>query len=648
MSLNNSGIKLAGIVNVIFWSLVACFMMFADLKHIKPDKESIALFFYLSMSMIFANGFVYFLLYFPLHRFKWGGVFSYLLSNVVVSIVFLTNFIFVLIFGKQLGWEGIVMMLRGWQGGELGDFTSVVLNIVLGLFFYLVVFFIFFRIMDRVFRGFAVRRVLVLILLPMIAIFVFVLHFQLLSFSESSWKMEQLKYKIPWQASTGFPEDKIRITNEVSEGEEFPDLFVNPPELGQDIELENITALKKKFPEIMELDLKAEKPMNILFVQVEGLRYDMLNPETTRNFYHFCEKKGVNLKKHYTTGNNTPGSQIGLFTGLSPFYSEELRNHSVPTYPLEILKKIGYRQSIYYNSPKYYEYVYRDFLERTEGKFVKIPGRYEDYAPREEKLIQTYLDELEKDTSKKPRFDYYLVNVTHFNYYYPPEFEKFKPAFTMKFEIISGKQKKFEKHKEALMNRYKNSILYFDHLFQKLITELEKMGRLENTIIAITGDHGEEFWEHGSFGHTWGLNNKQIQTSACIYWPGIQKKDIRYKYTSHQDFFPTTFDLIGLNLDSRIFMTGKSLLDYKEERDYAVSSLGVLVSFRRNDYAIMGNGYKILFKNNKNLNDSPYAIYDDDDRVIEKIDPYLGADLLKKTIESKQLDIQKDGFLENK
>jgi len=61
------------------------------------------------------------------------------------------------------------------------------------------------------------------------------------------------------------------------------------------------------------------------------------------------------------------------------------------------------------------------------------------------------------------------------------------------------------------------------------------------------------------------------------------------------------------------------------------------VSFKRNDYAIIGDGYKILFKNNKDLNSAPYAIYYDNDKPVEKIDPYRAVNLLLKTEKSKKL-----------
>jgi len=84
-------------------------------------------------------------------------------------------------------------------------------------------------------------------------------------------------------------------------------------------------------------------------------------------------------------------------------------------------------------------------------------------------------------------------------------------------------------------------------------------------------------------------------------------------------------------------MTGKSLVRYSSDLDYAISSLGILVSFKRNGYAVMGNGYKILYRNNMDLNKSPYAIYDEHDKGIEKFDAYRAADLLMKTASSKGL-----------
>lgn len=630
-------VKAAGLVNLLLWSAIISFFIMQDKSGGNIDKEFVFTFVYLFVSMAVLNALLYFLLRLITGYFKNSSLISYLVSNIIVSLLFIINYITVLIFGKQLGLEGFVMTVRGWQSGDLGDFSSLVLKLFAAVIFYLFIFYLSFRLINRLLK----ERVLsinytapVVVLLTLTTV---LLHFQLLSLASDGWKMSIMKQKIPWQSVTGFPEDQIRIGETKSVSGKFPELFKSPPMLSEKIETEQILNLKKNYDSIMQHDFKADKKYNILFINVEGFRSDMLNPSYTPHLYKFVKEKGIKLSNHYTTGNNTPGGLYGMLTGLSPFYHESLRENECRNIPLEVLKKLGYRQSIYYNSPKNYEYIYRDILEKTEGKFVRVPGSIDEYALREQQLVNKYIEELKNDKSDMPRFDYYLFNVTHFNYYYPPEFEKFKPAFTMQFQIISGKQEKFEKHKEGLMNRYKNSAYYFDSLINQVLVNLEKMGRLNNTIIVIAGDHGEEFWEHGSFGHTWGLNNKQIQTTSVLYYPGAKQGAVKYKYTSHQDFLPTVFDIIKLNYNTGVFMTGKSLLQYDPDRDYAISSLGVLVSFKRNDYAIIGDGYKILFKNNKDLNNSPYAIYYDNDKPVEKIDTYKAVNLLLKTKKSKNL-----------
>lgn len=53
---------------------------------------------------------------------------------------------------------------------------------------------------------------------------------------------------------------------------------------------------------------------------------------------------------------------------------------------------------------------------------------------------------------------------------------------------------------KLLRNSYYNALRYVDDQIGKLVEYLEMTGRRRNTIIAITGDHGEAFKEN-SFGY---------------------------------------------------------------------------------------------------------------------------------------------------
>jgi hypothetical protein len=94
----------------------------------------------------------------------------------------------------------------------------------------------------------------------------------------------------------------------------------------------------------------------------------------------------------------------------------------------------------------------------------------------------------------------------------------------------------------------------------------------------------------------------RLVPAAIIYYPNIKNTDIKYKYTSHQIFYQLYFDIIGINVDYKYFTTGKSLLKYSPEKIMPYPLWGILVSFKRNGYAIIGNGYKVLYRNNMDLN----------------------------------------------
>ena len=51
------------------------------------------------------------------------------------------------------------------------------------------------------------------------------------------------------------------------------------------------------------------------------------------------------------------------------------------------------------------------------------------------------------------------------------------------------------------LDLYDGEILYADHHVGRLMKGLREMGVLDNAIVIVTADHGEEFYEHGSDKH---------------------------------------------------------------------------------------------------------------------------------------------------
>lgn len=71
---------------------------------------------------------------------------------------------------------------------------------------------------------------------------------------------------------------------------------------------------------------------------------------------------------------------------------------------------------------------------------------------------------------------------------------------------------------ERLQELYRGEIQYLDENFGKLLAKLEALGLYDNTVIALTADHGEEFAEHGGFWHGLTLYDEQIHVPLVIKW----------------------------------------------------------------------------------------------------------------------------------
>ena len=64
---------------------------------------------------------------------------------------------------------------------------------------------------------------------------------------------------------------------------------------------------------------------------------------------------------------------------------------------------------------------------------------------------------------------------------------------------------------------YASDVSFQDDLLGKLIAQLETWGILDQTMIIVTGDHGEEFWEHGIAGHGGSLREPVVHVPMLVW-----------------------------------------------------------------------------------------------------------------------------------
>lgn len=116
-----------------------------------------------------------------------------------------------------------------------------------------------------------------------------------------------------------------------------------------------------------------------------------------------------------------------------------------------------------------------------------------------------------------------------------------------------------EREKERIINLYKNEITYNDAAFGEFRQKLEELGIWDDTLVIITSDHGEEFWEHGSVGHGHNVHQEMVHVPLIFHYPnGLPEGKVIASGGEVVDVLPTVREMLGLDpLEDR---QGESLL----------------------------------------------------------------------------------------
>ncbi|MFT5442444.1 MAG: arylsulfatase A-like enzyme [Myxococcota bacterium] len=98
---------------------------------------------------------------------------------------------------------------------------------------------------------------------------------------------------------------------------------------------------------------------------------------------------------------------------------------------------------------------------------------------------------------------------------------------------------------QHLKDRYDGGIHQTDAELGRIFSYLEESGRLEDAVIVVTADHGEEFMEHGSVFHMGTQYQEVIRVPLLIRGPGIPKGLRIHTPVSLVDIAPTLLHLAG-------------------------------------------------------------------------------------------------------
>jgi arylsulfatase A-like enzyme len=114
-------------------------------------------------------------------------------------------------------------------------------------------------------------------------------------------------------------------------------------------------------------------------------------------------------------------------------------------------------------------------------------------------------------------------------------------------QIALGKQAPNAADLKWLKAMYYGETTHHDTEMGKFFDELKTMGVLDDTIIIITNDHGEELGEHNKFGHGHSLYEELLRAPMVIHYPALIKPTVLTdEVAENVDLAPTIVDVLGL------------------------------------------------------------------------------------------------------
>lgn len=186
--------------------------------------------------------------------------------------------------------------------------------------------------------------------------------------------------------------------------------------------------------------------------------------------------------KAYTESNTTHKSVPMLLSAVSSVDFDSLyRQRSIIT----AFREAGYRTAFFSNQRRNGSFI--DFFgeEADVCKFIK-----DDAPSGQNTLDERLIDYVKREVanSSQPLFIVLHCYGSHFNYRerYPRQFARFLPDDAMEAR---------RENRQNLLNAYDNTILYTDHILNRLVEVLRSKG--SKAVMIYTSDHGEDIYDDG-------------------------------------------------------------------------------------------------------------------------------------------------------
>lgn len=341
---------------------------------------------------------------------------------------------------------------------------------------------------------------------------------------------------------------------------------------------------------------------NVLVVLLDTLRADALGcyggTEAETPVLDGLAQVGVRFAHARSSSSWTLPSHASLFSSLLPSQhlvlerSDRLPGDAVTL--AEVLRDAGWRTLALADqgvvSPSFgFARGFDRFLTKGEGIFLSS-GKLLRWIDACDARFFAFLQTYQVHTPYAP--------ADELRAHYVPEYDGGLPAevgfadLEDRWVELSGEPLP-DDDRAYLRGLYHGEVAYTDKVLGWFFDELNARGLWENTLVIVTSDHGEEFWEHGDHTHGKTLYEEQLRVPLLVYHPELFRGgDVVDNPVRLEDIAPTVVEALGVEAPSG--WVGVPLTDREAQRDL----LAVLKLRHRPDaedpmaYAVVRDGQK--------------------------------------------------------
>lgn len=326
---------------------------------------------------------------------------------------------------------------------------------------------------------------------------------------------------------------------------------------------------------------------NILIFAIDSIRRDHMSgygyPRLTTPYLDRLARQGTLVENAFSAYIPTTPAYSSMLTGQDVISHQMVSlgpkgplDKKHPTLP-ELLRKAGYTSTVVGFDKGFY---------RGFDKYLNFEGwmAWEERPARKaENLNGVTLPEMDRlHKTGKPWLLFLRHMDPHSPYLPPPPYDKLfytgdpcdnknksmKPVFDFKpfADFFKSWMPPGVTDKEYVIAQYDGELAYMDACCQQILQKLDDLGCAEDTLIIVTGDHGETLYDHGIYFDHHGLYEPTLVVPLVYIWPGVVPTGVRSQaYSLHEDLMPTLLDVCGLRgLAKGVKMDGVSLKPYFE------------------------------------------------------------------------------------